>query len=243
MYTHAEIAPGIHQFRFYDAARGIGFNQYLVAADEPLLFHCGGRQLFPLVSDAVARVLPVDSLRWISFGHVESDECGSMNDWLAAAPDAQVVHGVLGVQISLADLADRPPRMLADGEVLDLGGKRVRWIDTSHVPHGWESGLLHEQETGTLFCGDLFTSLGRHPATSESDQVGPALATEERFRATALTPETGPTIRSLARLDPAALALMHGPAFHGDAPRALHDLADSYDQLLDAAITAHRSPA
>lgn len=236
-----EIAPQIYRLSTYVEPADIVFNQYLVAAEEPLLFHCGARQLFGAVSEAVSRVLPVSSLRWISFGHVESDECGSMNDWLAAAPDAQVVHGALGVQVSLMDLADRPPRMVADGEVIDLGGRRVRWIDTSHVPHGWESGLLHEEETGTLFCGDLFTSTGRHPATTESEPVGPALAAEDRFHATALTPDTGPTIRSLARLRPRALALMHGPVFRGDTTAALGDLADSYDQRLDAALAERRS--
>jgi hypothetical protein len=159
-----------------------------------------------------------------------------MNDWLARAPQAQVVHGVLGVMISLQDLADRPPRMLADGEILDLGGKRVRWIDTSHVPHGWESGLLREEETGTLFCGDLFTASGEHPALSGSEPVGPALAAEDKYHFTALTPHTAPTIRGLADEPPSTLALMHGPAYSGDTVAALHGLADSYDQRLRTAM-------
>lgn len=232
----AEIAPDIYRMSTYVEPADLVFNQYLVMAEEPLLFHCGGRRLFPSVSAAVARVLPLDRLRWVSFGHVESDECGSMNDWLAAAPRAEVVHGVLGVMVSLADLADRPPRMLVDGETLDLGGKVVRWADTSHVPHGWESGVLHEQQTGTLFCGDLFTATGRHPALSGSDPIGPAMAAEDRFHATALTPDTAPTIRALADGRPATLALMHGPAFSGDTVAALHGLADSYDQRLLAAL-------
>jgi len=234
--TVDEIAPDIYRLSTYVDQADIVFNQYLVTAEQPLLFHCGGRQLFPLVSAAVERVMPVDRLRWISFGHVESDECGSMNDWLARAPQAQIVHGVLGVMVSLQDLADRPPRVLADGEILDLGGKRVRWIDTSHVPHGWESGLLREEETKTLFCGDLFTASGEHPALSESEPVGPALAAEDKYHATALTPDTGPTIRRLAAEPPARLALMHGPAYSGDTVAALHGLADSYDQRLHAAM-------
>ncbi len=133
-----EIASGIYRLSTWIPAvappQGFTFNQFLIDADEPMLFHCGQRQLFPLVSEAVARVMPLDRLRWISFGHVEADECGSMNLWLAAAPKAQIAHGQLGCEVSLQDLADRPPRALADGETLDLGGKRMRWIGTPHVP-------------------------------------------------------------------------------------------------------------
>jgi flavorubredoxin len=235
--TVDEIAAGIYRLSTYAEPPGLTFNQFLVAAEEPLLFHCGARGLFPLVREAVSRVLPVESLRWISFGHVESDECGAMNEWLAAAPRAEVVHGVLGVMVSLNDLADRPPRALADGEELDLGGKRVRWLDTSHVPHGWESGLLVEETTGTLFCGDLFTAAGPAPVLTEGDPVGPALAAEAMFHGTALTPGTGPAIRRLADARPERLALMHGPTFTGDASAALHDLAGGYDALLDEALS------
>ncbi|NMI01010.1 MBL fold metallo-hydrolase [Pseudonocardia acidicola] len=239
METHVdEIADRIYRLSTYVEPADLTFNQYLVLAEEPLLFHCGGRQLFPLVNEAAARVMPVDRLRWISFGHVESDECGSMNSWLQAAPTAQVVHGTLGVMVSLADLADRPPRALADGEVIDLGDRTVRWLDTSHVPHGWESGLLYEEQTRTLFCGDLFTQAGRRPALSESDIVEPAVLAEGVFHATALTPDTGPAIRRLADLAPATLALMHGPAFGGDTGAALRDLAGFYDASLAEALAA-----
>src|SRR3569832_1895058 len=146
IYRLSTFIPEISPF-------GFTFNQYLIAAREPLLFLCGGRGLFSLVSKVAASVLPVESLRWISFGHVESDENGSMNDWLAAAPNAQVVHSQVGCDVSLNDLAARPPRALADGEVLDLGGKRVRWIDTPHVPHGWESGLIYEGAAGARGAG------------------------------------------------------------------------------------------
>jgi flavorubredoxin len=232
--TTTEIADGIHRIStFLDP--GMHFNQYLVVADEPLLFHTGHRQLFPQVSEAVGRIIPRDSLRWITFGHVEADECGSMNEWLAVAPDAQVAHGATGVLVSLNDLADRPPRILGDGEVVDLGGKRVRWVDTSHVPHGWEAGLLFEETTSTLFCGDLFTATGQCAPTTDDDILGPALTAEEMFQATALTPQTGPTIRSLVDLDARTLALMHGPAFTGDTKEALLGLAAAYQsQLADA---------
>jgi flavorubredoxin len=236
-----EIAEGIYRFSTWvpdiGPPDGFTFNQFLVDAEEPLLFHTGPRAMFPLVSDAVATVVPVDRVRWITFGHVEADECGSMNEWLAAAPSAEVAHGGIGVAVQLNDLADRPPRTLADGEVLDLGGKRVRHIDTPHVPHGWEARVLFEETTGTLLCGDLFTQLGR-TATTEGDIVGPAVQGEDVFRASSLAPASGATVRRLAELGPTTLALMHGPSFAGDCAAALHALADDYDVRVGAAAPA-----
>ena len=162
-----EIADDIYRLSTYvpeiAAPAGFTFNQFVVKADEPLLFHCGPRQMFPLVSEAAARVVPLDQFRWITFGHVESDECGSMNDWLAVAPNAEVAHGAIGCLVSINDMADRPPRALEDGEVLDLGGKRVRHFDTPHVPHNWEARVLHEETTNTLFSGDLGEHIGNGP--------------------------------------------------------------------------------
>lgn len=230
-----EIADGIYRLSTYvpeAAPGGFTFNQFLIVAEEPLLFHAGARGLFPLVSAAVARIVPIEKLRWITFGHVESDECGAMNAWLAAAPAATVAHGALGCMVSLNDLCDRAPRMLADQEVLDLGGKRVRHLDTPHVPHNWESRLLFEETTRTLFCGDLFTHVGKVPPLTTSDIVGPALEAEKVFHATALTPATGPTIRKLAELEPQTLALMHGASTQTNCAPALRSLADAYDALL-----------
>jgi len=227
-----EIADGIYRLSTYfpEVAPPAGFtvNQFLIKADEPLLFHCGMRGLFPLVSQAVATIVPVDSLRWITFGHVESDECGSMNKWLEAAPRAEVAHGQIACMVSLHDLADREPRALADGEVLDLGGRRVRYLDTPHVPHCWEAGVVYEETTGTLLCGDLFTHLGDVPALTGSDIVGPAIAAEDMFHATSVGAATAPTIRKLAALEPSTLGLMHGSSFNGDCTLALHALADYY---------------
>jgi flavorubredoxin len=232
----AEIAAGIYRLSTFvpEIAPPAGFtiNQFLIDAAEPLLFHCGPRAMFPLVSAALAKVVPVERLRWIAFGHLESDEYGAMNQWLAAAPRAQVAHGVIGCEVSLNDLADRPPRALADGEVIDLGGKRVRHIDTPHVPHGWDARVLYEETTGTLFCGDLGTHLGDGPALTSSDIVGPAAAAEDAFRATCLTPDTAPTIRRLAALAPRTLAIMHGSSFAGDGAAALSALADDYARRL-----------
>jgi flavorubredoxin len=233
-----EIAEGIYRFSTWvpdvGGPDGFTFNQFLVDADEPLLFHTGLRGMFPLVSEAVARVTPVDRLRWITFGHVEGDECGSMNQWLAVAPSAEVAHGGVGVAVQLNDLCDRPPRALADDEVLDLGGKRVRHLDTPHVPHGWEARVLFEETTGTLLCGDLFTQLGQTP-TTEGDIVGPAMHAEDIFRASSLAPSSGATVRRLADLAPTTLALMHGPSFTGDCAGALKALADDFDVRVAAA--------
>lgn len=234
-----EISDGIFRLATHVAQiappAGFTFCQFLVRAQEPLLFHCGPRGMFPLVSEAVARLVPLEDLRWIGFGHVEADECGAMNQWLAAAPQAQVVHGRTACMVSLNDLADRAPRPMADGEVLDLGGKRMRWIDTPHVPHGWEAGVFHEETTGTLLCGDLFTRLGDGPALTEGDIVGPAGEAEGLFRSTSLGPATAPTIRRLAALAPGTLALMHGASFSGDGGAALEALAGFYEDRLAAA--------
>jgi flavorubredoxin len=230
-----EITTGIYRLSTYIEQADFTFNQYLIDAEQPLLFHCGMRGLFPLISIAVAKVMPPTRLRWISFGHWEADESGAMNDWLAAAPEAQVAVGAIGCMLSVNDLAVRPPRPLEDGECLDLGGKRVRYLATPHVPHCWDAGLIFEETTKTLFCGDLFTQIGKSPAVSEVDIVGPALTAEDTFKATSLTPNTAPTMRRLAALKPAMLALMHGPAFRGDCEHVLNALADAYEQRLGLA--------
>ncbi|HEY3810747.1 MAG TPA: MBL fold metallo-hydrolase [Acidimicrobiales bacterium] len=228
-----EIANGIYRISTWvdeiAPPAGFTFNQFLINADEPLLFHTGLRHMFPLVSEAVAGIVPVERLRWVTFGHVEADECGAMNEWLAAAPDAQVAHGLTGCLVSLNDLCDRPPRPLADGETMDLGGKVVRHIDTPHVPHAWEARVLYEETTGTLLCGDLFTHFGNGPALTDHDIVGPAMEAEAVFRASCLAPDTAAVMRRLGDLEPRTLALMHGSSFEGDARRALHDLAGAYE--------------
>jgi flavorubredoxin len=226
-----EIADGIFRLSTFVpqvTPQGFTFNQFLVKGEEPLLFHCGMRGIFPLVSAAVAKVVPVESLRWISFGHVEADECGAMNQWLAAAPRAQIAHGRTACAVSLNDLADRAPRAMDDGEVIDLGGKRLRFVSTPHVPHCWESGVMFEETTGTLLCGDLLTHVGDGPALTGGDILGPAIAAELIFHATSIGQATAPTIRRLAALKPKTLGLMHGASFNGDCAGALNGLADHY---------------
>jgi len=228
-----EIADGIFRLSTYvpqiAPPAGFTFCQFLVRGDEPFLFHCGPRGMFASVSEALQRLIPVESLRWISFGHVEADECGAMNNWLAAAPHAQVAHGGIACAVSLNDLADRAPRPLADGEVIDIGGRRLRYLDTPHVPHGWDAGVVYEETTGTLLCGDLFTHVGDTPASTEDDILEPAMAAEQMFGATSLTAVTGPTLRRLAALKPRSLALMHGASYRGNGEAMLSGLAEFYE--------------
>lgn len=233
-----EIADGIFRLSVFvpeiAPPAGFTFNSFLILDDEPLLFHAGQRRMFPLFSQAVATLMPIERLRWVSFGHIEADECGAMNLWLKAAPNAQVAHGQTACDISLNDLADSPPRPLVDGELITSGRRRVRYIDTPHVPHAWESGVIFEETTGTLFCGDLFTQLGPK-ATTQEDIVTAAMAAEDTFHSTSIGPATAPTIRRLAQLRPTSLALMHGPTYFGDGAVTLNRLADFYDGLLKAA--------
>lgn len=235
-----EIADGIFRISTFvpevAPPAGFTFNQFLVVGDEPLLFHTGPRRMFPLVREAVTKVVAADTLRWITFGHVEADECGAMNDWLAIAPRAEVAHGAIACSVQLMDLADRAPRQLADGEVIDLGrGKRVRYVDTPHTPHGWDAGVIHEESTATLLCGDLFTQVGNAAALTSDDVVEPAILAEDLFQFSTLSPRMGSTIRRLADLAPRTLALMHGPSFNGDATAALRALGDDYDRRVLAA--------
>lgn len=232
--TVHEIAPGIHRISTFlpnVGPEGFSFNQFLIVADEPLLFHTGPRGLFPLVAEAVARVVPVETVRWVSFGHVEADECGSMNMWLNAARRSQVAFNELGCGVSLNDLSDRPPRAMQDGEVLDLGGKRVRLITTPHVPHGWEAQVMFEETTGTLLCGDLVSQLGGGAPLTNDDVVEAALRAERVFHQTSPGPNAVRTLRKLADLSPQRLAIMHGSSFEGDGKKLLHTLADGYVML------------
>ncbi len=229
-----EIAENVFRFSTFVpevSPHGFTFNQFLIRAEEPMLYHCGHRAMFPLIADALRRVIELASLRWISFGHVEADESGAMNQWLAAAPNARVVHGQVACNVSLNDLADRTPRALADDEVLDIGGKRLRFLYTPHVPHGWEAGAFFEETDQTLLCGDLFAHVGKAPPITQSDIVGPAVAAEQMFRAMAMAPNTGAVLERLAGLQPRTLALMHGASFSGDCAGALRDLRGALADL------------
>jgi flavorubredoxin len=220
---------------------GFTFNQFLVDAEEPLLYHTGMRQLFPLVRDAVERVMPVERLRWIAFSHVEADECGSVNEFLRVAPHAQVAHGALGCTLSLNDQLSRPPRPLQDGDTIELGGaslqRRVVEVATPHVPHNWESHMFYEEVSGTLFCGDLVTQLGNGPALTGDDLVEAAIAAEDLFHQTSLGPAVPATYRRIAELSPKRLAIMHGSSYEGDCGRLLRSMADVYETRYGCAGT------
>ncbi len=226
-----EIADGIYRINTPVAlpdGGGFSFNQYLIVDDEPLLFHTGPRRMFPLVHEAVASVLPVARLRHVAFSHVESDECGSLNEWLAAAPHAVPLCGQVAAMVSIGDLADRPPRALADGELLTLGRHRVRWFDAPHLPHAWECGFLMDEHTRTLFCGDLFTQPGAEsPALTESDILGPSEAFRQQLDYFSHTTRLDALIEKLAATEPRVLACMHGSAWQGDGRRLLRALGQS----------------
>jgi len=227
-----EIADGIYRINTPISVGGGGpaqfsFNQYLIVDDEPLLFHTGPRQLFPLVQEAIGSVLPVKALRYVGLSHFEADECGSLNAFLAASPEAVPYCGRIAAMTSVNDFADRPPRALADSEELALGRHTVRWFDTPHVPHAWECGLMMESSTRTFFCGDLFTQGGAGEiALTESDILGPSEAFRRPMDYFAHAPQTRPILDRLAAERPLTLACMHGSAWRGDGGALLKSLAD-----------------
>jgi flavorubredoxin len=221
-----EIAPGIYRINTPVPEASFNFNQYLIADDAPLVFHTGPRGLFPLVSEAIAKILPLETLRYVAFAHVEADEMGALNQFLAAAPQAVPVCSQVAAMVSVNDLADRPARALADGEVLSLGKHSLRWIDAPHVPHGWENGFMMEVSTRTLLCGDLFTQGGSgEKALTESDVLGPSEAFRAQMDYYAHAPQTAAVLERLAGEKPQVLACMHGSAWKGDGARLLRALA------------------
>jgi flavorubredoxin len=225
-----EVADGIYRINtpvVIEGAGGFTFNQYLIMDDEPLLFHTGPRKMFPLVREAVGSVLGAQSLRYLAFSHVEADECGSLNEWLAAAPQAVPLCGSVAALVSINDLADRAPRALADGESLHLGVRSVRWLDAPHLPHAWECGFLIEESTHTLLCGDLFTQGGADlPPVTESDILGPSEAFRGAMDYFSHTSRARALLEKLASTSPTTLACMHGSAWRGDGAGLLRALAD-----------------
>lgn len=227
----SEIAAGIYRINTpvsIPGTPGFSFNQYLVVDDEPFLFHTGLRGLFPVVSEAIAAVMPVARLRHIGLSHFEADECGALNEFLAVAPNAVAVCSRVAAMTSVNDFARRPPRVLADKEDLNLGHHRVRWFDTPHVPHAWECGLAMDMTTRTFFCGDLFTQGGDGAvALTESDILGPSEAFRKPLDYFAHAPQTRTVLEALAREEPATLACMHGSAWRGNGSQLLRELSDA----------------
>ena len=226
-----EIAPDVYRISTYIPEIDLQFNQFLVKDDEPLLFHTGMKSLFPLVRDAVATVIDPSTIRWISFSHFEADECGSLNEWMQLAPAAQPVCSMVGALVSVNDFAIRPAKGMNDGEVFDTGQHRFRFVQTPHVPHCWEAGMLFEETKGTLFCTDLFHQGGDLEPFTESDVIERARKTLVDYQAGPFanympyTKHTDVILQKLAALNPSTLAPMHGSAFAGDGARAIRDLA------------------
>lgn len=227
-----EIADGIYRINTplpeQVVPGGFSFNQYLIVDEEPLLFHTGQRRMFPLVREAVASIIAPERLRYISFSHFEADECGSLNEWLAVAPQAVPVCSRVAAMVSVEDQADRPPRALADGETVQLGRHVVRWFDTPHLPHAWECGYLMEEQTGTLMCGDLFTQpgVGATPLT-EADILAPSEAFRRQMDYFSHTKNAAALLERLAATRPTTLACMHGSAWQGDGAKLLRALSES----------------
>jgi flavorubredoxin len=237
-----EIADGIYRINTpidFPDGQGFSFNQYLLLDDEPLLWHTGPRRMFPLVSEAIAALMPIDRLRYIGLSHFEADECGALNELLAAAPAAVPICSQVAAMVSVSDVADRAPRALSDGERLALGRHTMQWFDTPHVPHGWDCGLLMETSTGTFLCGDLFTQPGHgEQALTEGDILGPSEAFRQPMDYYAHAPQTTATILRLAELKPRTLACMHGSAWRGDGAALLRHLAEAVSATRSAAGSA-----
>lgn len=232
MTTITEIAPDIFRINTFIPEADLGFSQFLVRDEQPLLFHTGMKGLFPVVRDAVAKLIDPSTLRWVGFSHFEADECGSLNEWQATAPKATAVCSMVGKMVSVDDFAPaNPAKGMEDGEVLETGKRRFRFLKTPHVPHCWEAGMLFEETTGTLFCSDLFHQNGDVEATTESDIIGRTRDTLLAVQASPLanyfpyTPNTQGELERIAALKPRVLAAMHGSIFSGDGGKAVLDYA------------------
>jgi flavorubredoxin len=233
-----EIAPDIYQIVTYVPEADLQFNQFLVKDDEPLLFHTGMNVLFPAVHEAVASLIDPATLRWISFSHFEADECGSLNQWLQLAPNAQAACSLVGAMVSVNDFALRPARGMMTGEVINTGKYRFRFLHTPHVPHCWEAGLMFEETNGTLLCSDLFHQSGVVEPLTTSDVIERARKTLVDYQVGPLanympyTKNTDGILQSLAALKPRTIAPMHGSAYVGDGERAIRDFAVMMQEVL-----------
>jgi flavorubredoxin len=238
MTTIDEVAADVFRISTYVPEADLQFGQFLVRDEETLLFETGMKALFPAVRDAVAKVIEPRALRWVAFSHFESDECGSLNEWLTLAPRAQAACSLVGAVVSVDDFALRPARQLVDGEEFTTGKRRFRFLHTPHVPHCWEAGMLFEETERTLFCTDLLQQNGERPALGGSELLGlchQALVTYQKGPFANYLPYTrmtGPTLTRLAALEPRTLATMHGSVFRGDGAKALHDLGRVYAEVL-----------
>jgi flavorubredoxin len=225
-----EIAPDIFRVCEFVPEFDLQFNCFLVRDEEPLLFHTGLRGMFPSLREAVGRVVDPASLRHIAWSHYEADECGALNEWLKLAPRARPACSLVGKLVSADDFAIRDVRGMTVGEILITGRYRFRFIPTPHLPHGWDAALLFEENTGTLFCSDLFHQFGNGAAVTEADLIGPTTAAMEQMQQGPLagylpyTQHTRGLLQELADLRPTTLAVMHGSSFRGEAAPLLLEL-------------------
>lgn len=237
MATVTEIAPDVFRITAYNPLANFQFSSFLIRDDEPLLYHTNLRAFFDDIRDGVAGVLDPATIRWIGFSHFESDECGSLNDWLALAPNATPVCSFVGARTSVGDFAMRPPRVLAEDERIETGRHRFRVIETKHVPHGWDASLTFEETAATLFCSDLFGHSGEVEPLIESDIIGRTTAYSEAQQegpmshSVPFTRETRKILNGLADLAPKTLACMHGSSFSGDGATALRDLGGVLERI------------
>lgn len=241
----AEIAPDLYRISIYVPEINLQFNHFLVRDDEPMLFHTGLKRMFPLVRESVAKILDPAQIRWISWSHFESDECGSLNQWLEIAPRAVPACSLVGAMVSVNDFASRPARAVGPQDLIDTGKYRFRYYPTAHVPHGWDAGVLFEETTQTLLCSDLFHHDGDVEAITSSDIVGRVRETLKAYQQGPLanyvpyTPNTGRILHSLADLKPKLLATMHGSSFSGNGEQALRDLAVVMREVLGEDLSAN----
>ena len=239
--TLDEIAPDLFRITCFNAQANFQFSSFLVRDDEPLLYHTNLRAYFDDVHAAVASVLDPATIRWIGFSHFESDECGSLNEWLAAAPAAEPVCSFVGARTSVGDFADRPPRVLGEDERLATGARRFRVIETRHVPHGWDASLLFEETGSVLFCSDLLGHSGDVEALCDGDIVGRSRDYNTRQQegpmagSVPYTHRTRDILEGLAALGPTTLACMHGSSFSGDGARALREFGDVLERCFGPA--------
>jgi flavorubredoxin len=237
-----EVAAGIYRINTpYDAIPGgFTFNSYLIVDEEPLLFHTGWRKWFPITLEAIGKVMPPEKLRWVGGSHFEGDEFGALNEFLAAAPNATAFSSEIGVLTSVNDFAIRPAHGLKDGEEISLGGRRMQWLSTPHVPHGWDCGVLFDQSSKTLLCGDLFTQPGSSkPPVTESEVLTASESMREMLDYYAHATDTSATLGRLANLRPSLLACQHGSAYRGDGGALLQELAATLERAKAAQRTAN----
>ena len=238
MTTVTEIAPDVYRISAYESNFKLQFNHFLVKDREPLLFHAGMKGMFPVVREAVARLIDPATIRWIGFSHFESDECGSLNEWLQVAPLAQPLCTVVGALVNVSDFASRAPRWILEEDVLDTGKYRFRLYSTHHLPHSWDAGMLFEETNRTLFVSDLFLHGGEVEPLVETDVVGRARKAMIDFQSTQLlnsisySSTTERQMAKLAALQPRTLAIMHGSSFAGDGGNAIRNLASTMKEVL-----------